>query len=187
MKKTLILLLSIISYQSFSQVNSIVSNHFWGGNTAEYYGGSILLNNDDIISVSGSNSVISGNKDSAAYGLGDTWVVSYDQNYNKNWEQVLGGDQYEGNRNVAHFNNEIIISMTSASSLSGKRTTMKKGLYDALVYNIDPSGNITWEKSFGTSLGTTFHSSTFDSMGNIYLACESSSDISIDKSENSFG
>jgi hypothetical protein len=188
MKKTLILLLSIISYQSFSQINSIVSNHFWGGNGLDAYTNSILLDNQNIVSVCGSpTNSVNGNKDSLGHGMSDTWIINYTENYVKNWEQVLGGDQAETSMQISKINNDFIATMTSDSEPSGKRTTNRKGLRDALVYKLDENGNIVWEKSYGTNSATGIYSSTIDANGNLYFACVSQSDIDLDKTENSYG
>lgn len=174
---------------SFSQITSIQSNHFWGGIGLDSYQNSNKLSNDLIVSSSVSGSPISGNKDSMPYSpLSDSWIICYDQSYSKYWEQLLGGDQNENNTSLTSINNSLYIGMTSSSGPSGKRTTNKKGLYDALIYNLGPNGDILWEKSFGTAVnGTNFNSITSGENNSIYLACYSSSDMSLDKTENSYG
>ncbi|MEH6765585.1 MAG: T9SS type A sorting domain-containing protein [Aequorivita antarctica] len=109
-----------------------------------------------------------------------------------NWQNTIGGNAREGLRTIQQTNDGgSIIAGVSESNASGDKTENSQGGVDLWIVKLDAAGNIEWEntiggsdidhiQSHGTSILTTPD-------GDYIVGCDSFSNISGDKTENSNG
>ncbi len=97
-----------------------------------------------------SASGISGNKGLAGFGDYDFWVVKLDQEGNKQWESVFGGDGWD-ELNVVRQTRDggYILAGSSESGVSGNKTTPNSGFWDWWLIKISSDGSKEWERVFG--------------------------------------
>lgn len=151
----------------------------------------ILLQKDsDTIVVGGfSNSGISGDKTEASKGELDLWVLTLDSNSGEIQSQkTLGGDLNElGGNAIISRNDNYIFAISSMSSVSGDKNEDSKGLYDYWVLELDENFQILEQNTIGGSGSDSPGTLIEDSNSGVILVGTSMSDISGDKTENSFG
>jgi hypothetical protein len=134
--------------------------------------------------------LISGDKDVANFGNTDVWLVKLTQNREIEWQQVYGGDQIDqlGMRSVeVDVSGNIFLGANSRSGISGNKTEPNNGNYDYWVLKLNPNGDILWQKSIGGTGDDTPEQLIFLHEEEMLIVGESNSEISGDKSENSFG
>ncbi|MCZ2355819.1 MAG: OmpA family protein [Bacteroidia bacterium] len=89
-------------------------------------------------------------------GGGDIWIVSTDPNGEIEWEKTYGGSGDEGANSIsATYDGNYLISGTTRSK-NGDITT-SKGLYDAWLFKIKPTGEFIWKQTFGGSENESFY------------------------------
>ena len=150
---------------------------------------SIISTNDGGYLISGdSDSGISGDKNSANFGLVDIWIIKINSTGNIEWQKNFGGDKYDSESKLLKTsNNTYILSASSSSNISGNKTQNSKGLGDYWILNLDLNGNIIWQKTIGGSNGDHSKSLVETSDGNLLIAGDSFSGISGDKTQNTYG
>ncbi len=158
----------------------------FGGNSNDATNDLIATSDGGFIVVGSSYSGISGNKTTPNYGGADVWVIKCDVNGNKQWEKIFGGSLLDEPFKIKETNNYYLIAGSSYSGISGNKTSINKGSKDYWVLKIDINGNVVWDKTYGGNLYESLRDITIDNNGNIYLAGNSTSDISGDKSQNNF-
>lgn len=102
----------------------------------------------------GSFSSPSGNKTSTNYGEADYWFLKLDENGNKDWEHVYGGETNEyPNRIQPTSDGGYLLAGWSESPISGNKTisNFNSGDFwqDYWLVKTDGSGNKLWERVFG--------------------------------------
>lgn len=143
---------------------------------------------DGLLMLVSSNSQPSGNKTSPNFGGSDAWVVKLDYDGEIVWQETYGGSLSELSvLAILLNNNEILLGITSASDISGNKTTNSIGTNDFWVVKINSTGDILWQESYGGESGETIFSITQNNDQNIILVGSSSSDSSGNKSENNYG
>lgn len=96
--------------------------------------GSTNSNNGDITSIHSTNY--------------DAWIVQLDTDGNIIWQKCFGGSGVElASRIFETADGNYVIAGTS-SSADGD-VSVHIGLYDVWIFEIDPDGNLLWEKSYG--------------------------------------
>ena len=159
----------------------------YGGNYSDAAFNLINTNDGGFLICGNSNSTSGGNKTAPNYGDFDVWLIKCDIYGNKQWEKTYGGNNREENRSVKQLNNNnFIVFCSSYSSVSGNKTSVNKGGSDYWVLYLDEQGNMIWDKSYGGNLSEHIDDAIIDENGNIYLAGNSFSNISGDKSQNNF-
>ncbi|MEO0139957.1 MAG: hypothetical protein ABIM88_00220 [candidate division WOR-3 bacterium] len=106
----------------------------YGG--ADYdYVGSIAQNQDGGYIIAGSTS---------GFGAGayDCLVLKIDSDGTIDWAKTFGGQSNDGAVSV-------IKTMDGGYAVAGRTWSFGAGLYDFLVFKLDPSGNLSWAKTFG--------------------------------------
>ena len=145
-----------------------------------YDGGYVLAGN--------SNSGISGLKTESSYGGDDFWIVKLNSVGSIQWQKTIGGSGTDLLRTIAITNDGgYLIGGFSNSNISGLKTENSNGGYDYWVVKLDSSGNIEWQNTIGGSADEEIDRvlQTYD--GEYLIAGTSWSNISGDKSENSYG
>jgi len=135
-----------------------------------------------------SDSPISGNKTIADVGLGDYWVLKLDSNGAIEWQNVFGGTGEDILTSLVETSTgDYIIGGNSNSPISGNKTENAVGLNDYWIVKIDAFGNYVWDKTIGGLNTDLLFELVIDSENNILLSGSSESDISGNKTQNSFG
>ena len=131
-----------------SASNIIWQKSYGGTNLDGIYG---IANTIDhgYIAVGTTNSndgVVAGN-----HGFEDLWVLRLDSAGNILWQECLGGTGFDGANCIKRTNDGNFIIGGFASSNDGDVTLHHVGSVDFWVLEIDTSGNIIWQNTYGGS------------------------------------
>lgn len=167
-------------------------NKLWDkrfGGTGDDYARDIVELPDGGLIIGGvSSSGIGGNRTQASWGQSDYWVVRIDVSGNILWDKRFGGTGYDNfSTLIKATDGTILLGGTSDSGISGDKTQSSRGFDDYWIVNIDTSGNKIWDKRFGGAQSDELKSLLPTADGGFLLGGNSSSPISPDKSQNSFG
>jgi len=159
-----------------------------GGNGEDYLY-SIEQTFDDGYYLGGySNSNISGDKTENSMGENDIWVVKLNENGIVEWDNTIGGSNYDSIRSLfVTSDGGSILGGTSGSDISGDKTENSIGLSDFWVVKLNPDGLIEWQNTIGGTESDWIESISQTSDGGYIVGGVSESDISGDKTENSNG
>jgi len=139
------------SYDFWVVSISSTGNLIWEKN----FGGTQIDEAQDIIKTTDNNFIIVGNTRSddidvsANNGDSDVWIIKINENGDLLWEKTIGGASFDTANSISKSNIGYIISGSSRSE-NGFITT-NNGQNDALVANIDETGNLLWLKTVGGS------------------------------------
>jgi hypothetical protein len=140
------------------------------------------------ILVGESSSNISGDKTENCYGWADYWVVKVDAGGVIQWQNTIGGDEYENIQSFVQTNDGgFVLGGTSQSGISGDKTEPNNGFSEYWIVKIDSVGNILWQNGIGGNAYNFLYSIENTSDNGFILGGMSTSNISGDKSENSLG
>jgi hypothetical protein len=169
-----------------AQFNGISNEYSLGTFAGETPQGAVKLS-DGSLFISSSQAVIGGDKTAPNYGSSDFWLVKMDANRTIIWDKTYGGSEYEGGPMLVEFGNGLLLAGISNSPVSGNKTVGTKGDNDYYVLKLDLDGNIQWQKSYGGSSLENISKITVINNNRVLLSGVSYSNISGDKSQNSFG
>lgn len=150
---------------------------------------SVYETSDGSILVGGfSESSISGEKTEVSRGDYDFWILKLNSDGVIQWDKTLGGD---GLDSVTDFfettDGNYVVAGTSQSSNTGDKTEVTRGGADLWIVKLDISGNIIWQKTIGGS-GFDILTKIMPTDDNGFIVANSStSSISGEKTENSYG
>jgi len=143
-------------------------------------GGYILCGN--------STSSISGDKTENNIGNNSCWVVKLDALGNIEWQNTIGGDEYDMESSIWQCDDGgYILGISSDSPISGDKTQNSKGLFDYWVLKLDTFGTIQWQNTIGGSGNDLVEYVQQTSDGGYVIGGRSDSPISGDKTEDSIG
>lgn len=159
-----------------------------GGSGDEFVNDVIQTSDGGYIAVGLSNSNISGEKSENNRGANDYWSVKLNKNGIKQWDKTAGGsaDDYV-NSVVQTADGGYALFGASISNKSGDKTENIHGGFDYWLVKLSRNGAIQFNKTIGglsDDYGQTIEN-TMD--GGVILGGQSSSPISSDKDENSWG
>lgn len=135
------------------------------------------------------NDTISGNCTVTTNGQTDIWLTKLDPNGNVIWQNNFGGLDTEGAGDIIALNDgTMIVAGTSASNIGFDKSQNCFGYYDCWVFAVDANGNKLWDKTFGGTGKDSGGDLYYDEVnGYIYVNALSDSDVSGNKTENSYG
>ena len=150
---------------------------------------SIQLTTDGGYIIGGSSfSNISGDKTENKRGFEDFWIVKLGSSGNIQWQKTIGGINHDYLYSIEQSpDGGYITGGFSSSNISGDKTENSKGFEDYWLVKLDASGNILWQKTIGGNGDDELRSLQITADGGFILAGSSLSDISGDKTENSWG
>jgi type IX secretion system substrate protein len=135
-----------------------------------------------------SNSGISGDKTQNTWGDFDFWIIKIDSLGNKQWDKDFGGIGQEWLFSVYQTSDKgYILGGFSVSNISGDKTQNTWGGADYWIVKTDSLGIKQWDKDFGGIGDDAVHSAAQTSDGGFILGGLSSSGISGDKTQPSWG
>ncbi|MBK9320965.1 MAG: hypothetical protein IPM91_20670 [Bacteroidetes bacterium] len=93
---------------------------------------------------------ISGDKTEVGYGGWDYWIVKIDSTGSIQWQNSMGGSDYDYLRSIQQTSDGgFILGGYSASNISGDKAENCLGVFDYWIVKIDSLGNIQWENTIG--------------------------------------
>ncbi|MBK7389316.1 MAG: hypothetical protein IPI23_09700 [Bacteroidetes bacterium] len=131
---------------------------------------------------------ISGDKTENNTGNWDFWIIKTDVDGNIQWQNTIGGNDYDQPNAIQQTpDGGYIVGGSSDSNISGEKTENSNGLSDFWVLKLDNTGNIQWQQVIGGSGDDMLVSIQQTADGGYVLGGSSDSNISGDKTENSYG
>jgi hypothetical protein len=135
-----------------------------------------------------SMSNISGDKTENSNGASDYWLVKTDTSGNIQWQNTIGGDQYDYLFSAQQTaDGEYILGGYSGSGTSGDKSENSMGGVDYWPVKTDASGNVQWENTIGGGATDELNAIRQTTDGGYVLGGTSGSNLSGDKTENSNG
>ncbi|RDC63907.1 T9SS type A sorting domain-containing protein [Adhaeribacter pallidiroseus] len=130
----------------------------------------------------------SGDKSQASRGGRDYWVVKIDALGNKQWDKRFGGSGNDELKQVLRLaSGEYVLAGYSDSPVSGDKSQPSQGRNDYWLVKISAQGNKVWDKRYGGSANDNLASFTLTATNGFILGGTSSSGISGDKTQASWG
>lgn len=135
-----------------------------------------------------SESIVSGDKTIARYGVSDYWILKLNLDGDILWQKVFGGSSTDIAYSIeCTSDGGYIVGGSSASGISGNKSQNSYGSYDWWVLKLDSLGNLQWQKAIGGSSSDELRDIHQTADGGYIVAGFSSSGISGNKSETVFG
>ncbi|MEO5570468.1 MAG: T9SS type A sorting domain-containing protein [Bacteroidia bacterium] len=135
-----------------------------------------------------SASGVSGDKTKPLKGGVDYWIVKVDSLGNKQWDNDFGGTSSDVLVDVKQTpDHGYILGGSSLSGVGGDKTVPSWGTQDFWIVKTDSLGAKQWDKDFGAAYADFFSLLIPTSDGGYILAGYSTSMISGDKTQNSWG
>ncbi len=191
MKTFALSLFLILTSFAYSQLSTINWQNSIGGSDHDYLLTVSPTNDGGYILGGHSRSGISGDKTEAKMGTVDYWIVKVDQNGIVEWENTLGGDDYEQFGTALQMaDGSYFVGGESMSNASGDKTEDRDGPQDTgdlWLLRLDSNGVVMWDRTFGGTGEELFGDAVLLPNGNILVAGTSASYSSPDKTEGSMG
>jgi hypothetical protein len=141
--------LSVLTLSASSQTLSLQSQKTTGGSGYDYIH-MICPTADGGYVAAGSTESNDGDV-TFNHGSGDCWIMRYNAGGNLVWQRSIGGSSYDYAYAVEQTNDGNFIIAGYTESTDGDITSFNHGSGDALLFKLDGSGNIMWQKCFGGS------------------------------------
>ena len=160
----------------------------FGGTNVDYLFSLQQTADKGYILVGWSNSDIGGDKTQASWASYDYWIVKTDSLGNKQWDKDFGGALDDVPSSVKQTaDGGYILGGHSYSGISGDKTQASWGDYDYWIVKTDSLGNKQWDKDFGGINDEQLYSLQQTADGGYILGGLSSSGISGDKTQATWG
>jgi len=95
--------------------------------------------------------IVAGRTSSISPGYCDFYIIKLDQNGNKSWEKVYGGDSWDDPWSIQQTTDGGYI-------VAGFTESIGSGGYDVYIIKLDANGERIWEKTFGGVLDDSANS-----------------------------
>ena len=175
----------------FAQQFNITIQKTIGGNDVDALNDAILLPNNQILMGGYTRSGISYDKTVDFWGgASDGWIVKLDSSLSDIWQKELGGADYDDIKKLLLLSdgNYLCIGFSSSPVSGNKTVDTIGGWADIWVVKLDTSGNILWQNVYGGTGNEYYYLSAVELADkNIIIGCETNSDSSGTKTENSRG
>ncbi|HNQ12751.1 MAG TPA: T9SS type A sorting domain-containing protein, partial [Bacteroidia bacterium] len=170
-------------------IGSIVWQNTIGGNNNDFFSDIKQTTDSGYILAGYSTSSISGDKTDNSNGIEDYWILKTDAIGNIQWQNTIGGNNSDVLNSIEQTSDGgFMLGGWSRSDISGDKTEYGCfGTNDYWIVKTDSIGNILWQNTIGGSDYDQLYSAQQTNDGGYILGGYSSSTISCDKSENSYG
>ncbi|WP_298138001.1 hypothetical protein, partial [Flavobacterium sp.] len=186
LKLLLLFAFSMLSQSFFSQ--DILWEKSYGGKHAEYLMDVQPTADYGFILAGSSLSVKSGNKTQGNNGDLDYWVWKMNEDGDLDWQKNMGGNGSDFLQSIDLTNDGgFILGGVSASGKSFDKLEESIGQDDFWIVKLNAKGEEQWQKTIGGSGQEKLHSIKQTKDGGYILGGTSSSDVSGNKTQDSFG
>jgi hypothetical protein len=127
---------------------NIVWEKTYGGSDLEYLDGFFVDGNDSIYLLGGTKS--NDGDISFNHGDKDVWLVKTNGQGEILWEKTYGGSESDEGKVIRLSHNDNIIIASTSRSEDGD-ITKSYGLNDFWIFEVDNSGKLLWQRSYGGS------------------------------------
>ncbi len=160
----------------------------YGGSQSEWLSDAIQASDGNYLIGGYSYSPVDGDKTQPNHGVEDWWVVKTDNNGNKIWDKDYGSNSSDLFISFAEASDGGYLLFGSSNSMVGfDKSQPSKGGFDYWIIKINANGVKQWDKVIGGNkddyLGAVLH----DVNGGYFLAGQSLSSASGDKSQDDIG
>jgi len=107
-------------------------------------------------------------------GNADVWVIKFDLEGRKIWENTYGGPDFESGRSIIPLGNDQYFVTSSSQSLTDQLQN-NNGLNDVWTFIIDGNGDLQWQKNIGGSNFDFGNDAAKNLKGEIYVVGSSES------------
>ncbi len=186
-KITVLFFLSILFFSPI-KAQDLLWEKTYGGKQADYLTDVHATADYGFILAGSSLSVKSGNKTQGNQGDLDYWVWKMKENGDLDWQKNFGGTGSDFLQSIdLTQDGGFILAGTSNSDNQFDKTEDSRGNDDLWIIKLDAKGNIEWQKTIGGSSQEKIQSIQQTRDGSYIIGGSSSSDISGEKTTNSFG
>ncbi|MGC4040319.1 MAG: T9SS type A sorting domain-containing protein [Flavobacterium sp.] len=149
----------------------------------------VLLTNDGGYLLAGSSESGQGlDKKDKCRGGSDFWIVKLNAKGGEEWQKTIGGIGQDDLSCVLRAKDGgFILAGSSASEISGEKTSKNYGGLDYWIVKIDPKGEIVWQNSFGGKYNDELRSITAAADGGYLLGGSSNSADNGNKLQKNLG
>nr|MBK9650937.1 T9SS type A sorting domain-containing protein [Bacteroidota bacterium] len=169
-------------------LGAIIWENTLGGSDNDYFTCMISTNDASFILAGTSYSDISGDKNQNSKGSDDFWIIKIDSLGNIIWQNTIGGNTNDRPYSITNsVGGGFVLAGWSNSNISSDKLENNIGGEDFWVVKIDSLGGIVWENTLGGNMGDAAYCVLQTSDGGYIIDGISTSNISVDKSENSKG
>ncbi len=159
-----------------------------GGTTSDFLNQAIQTSDGGFLLGGYSDSGKNGDKSEVKIGSYDYWVIKLSSTGNILWQNTIGGLSYDYVHSVVQIpGGGYLIAGYSGSGISGDKTEVSMGNDDYWLLKLNDTGSIEWQNTIGGSGFDYLRSATLTADGGFLIGGYSDSNISGDKSENSYG
>jgi hypothetical protein len=135
-----------------------------------------------------SGSYVSGDKSQPSLGGWDSWLIKIDANGIKQWDKTIGTNGDEGLACVMQTKDGgFLLRGNSQVGVNGIKSQPCQGGNDYWIVKVDANGNKIWDRTLGGDLSDVPSDIQRTKDGGFIIGGSSSSTLSGDKSENSYG
>jgi hypothetical protein len=160
----------------------------YGSGTDDFLVDMVVCSDGNFVLAGYSNSYASGEKSEDTRGGTDGWIIKINPVGDILWQRTIGGseeDRLYSARPTA--DGGLILSFTSASSISGEKSENSYGQNDIWIVKLNISGDIEWQKTIGGSSDDGAADAFPTSDGGYFVSGYSTSAISGLKTEPYYG
>ena len=187
----LVLFFCVLSMGVHSQGSMPVweKDYVWGGDKDDYLM-DIHQNEKDLSILAAGYTFTTSNQDisNVNRGYSDYWIVKFDSLGGLIYENSYGGDSTDNLSVIVPTSDQgYLLAGSSASGRNGEKSQDSKGGLDYWIVKIDKEGNLEWDKTIGGLEDDVLTCAIGSENGGFYLGGYSSSNISGNKSRNSYG
>jgi hypothetical protein len=108
-------------------------------------------------------------------GNADVWIIKFDKDGNKIWENTYGGPDFESGRSIIPIGNDEYF-ITSSSQSRSNQLTANFGRNDVWTFIIDGNGTLQWQTNIGGSDFDFGNAASKNSNGDIFVVGSSESE-----------
>lgn len=135
-----------------SASGSVEWSKLYGGSSSDELQNLKLTSDGGFIVCGYSFSTNSGDVTETNHGLKDFWIVKLKSDGTIQWKKLIGGDGSDHAFTIQQIKDGgYIVSGVSNTNNNGDIKSISNGYYDFIIVKLDVSGNIVWDKLYGTA------------------------------------